>query len=231
MPEQVECPSCKQKLRVPDNLLGKKVKCPKCATVFDAVVAPGKDEEEGGSYAFTPEPEPQPRSKALRRASGEDVEDEDELDQEDEIDNDEDEDERPQRKKKKKGSKFNAAKQKVAAPGICLIVLGSIGVACALISVPTTLLNLQDRFLPPGAPARPQAEKIGNLIGALVMGIIYLVVLLGGIKMKNLESYRTSLIVSILCLFPCTCCFVAIPFGIWSLVVINSQNVRPYFKS
>src|ERR1700722_3700703 len=78
MPEQVQCPSCKQKLRVPDNLLGKKVKCPKCATIFDAKVDEGKDEDDGGSYGFTPEPEPQPRSKALRRASGEDVEEDEE---------------------------------------------------------------------------------------------------------------------------------------------------------
>jgi predicted Zn finger-like uncharacterized protein len=36
MPEVVSCPDCQSKLRVPDNLLGKKVKCPKCSNAFTA---------------------------------------------------------------------------------------------------------------------------------------------------------------------------------------------------
>ncbi len=37
----VDCPSCNRKLRVPDDLLGKKVKCPTCGGTFDAVAGPG----------------------------------------------------------------------------------------------------------------------------------------------------------------------------------------------
>jgi predicted Zn finger-like uncharacterized protein len=33
----VACPSCNRKLRVPDELLGKKVKCPTCSSVFGAM--------------------------------------------------------------------------------------------------------------------------------------------------------------------------------------------------
>src|SRR5215471_2935670 len=33
----VDCPSCNRKLRVPDDLLGKKVKCPTCSGTFDAL--------------------------------------------------------------------------------------------------------------------------------------------------------------------------------------------------
>lgn len=36
----VDCPTCTRKLRVPDELLGKKVKCPTCSGTFDAIVAP-----------------------------------------------------------------------------------------------------------------------------------------------------------------------------------------------
>lgn len=36
MPITVDCPSCNRKLRVPDDLLGKKVKCPTCSTTFTA---------------------------------------------------------------------------------------------------------------------------------------------------------------------------------------------------
>jgi predicted Zn finger-like uncharacterized protein len=32
----ISCPSCPQKLRVPEDLLGRPVKCPKCGIIFDA---------------------------------------------------------------------------------------------------------------------------------------------------------------------------------------------------
>jgi len=59
MATDVDCPSCDQKLRVPDDLLGKKVKCPACKTMFSASVrgleepagAPPVDEDERPSRA------------------------------------------------------------------------------------------------------------------------------------------------------------------------------------
>lgn len=40
MPVLVNCPSCSGPLRVADDLIGRKVRCPACQTIFDAV-APG----------------------------------------------------------------------------------------------------------------------------------------------------------------------------------------------
>jgi hypothetical protein len=40
MPEIVQCPQCVRQLRVPDDLLGKKVKCPTCRRNFVAEAAP-----------------------------------------------------------------------------------------------------------------------------------------------------------------------------------------------
>src|SRR5262249_21232293 len=39
MPNTIHCPQCNRELRVPDELLGKKVKCPACSTTFTASVA------------------------------------------------------------------------------------------------------------------------------------------------------------------------------------------------
>jgi len=39
MPISMTCPNCNGKLRVPDDLVGKKIKCPKCAVLLP-VVAP-----------------------------------------------------------------------------------------------------------------------------------------------------------------------------------------------
>jgi hypothetical protein len=51
MPEFVSCPDCQRKLRVPDEMLGKKVKCPDCkgtflATAGGAAAPPGPDDYE-----------------------------------------------------------------------------------------------------------------------------------------------------------------------------------------
>lgn len=48
MPEITSCPDCEKKLRVPDDLLGKKVKCPGCGGMFTASAMNGnrRDEDE-----------------------------------------------------------------------------------------------------------------------------------------------------------------------------------------
>jgi hypothetical protein len=45
MPIQVACPSCSQELRVPDNLIGEMVKCPKCESTFAAIAEPSAPPE------------------------------------------------------------------------------------------------------------------------------------------------------------------------------------------
>ncbi len=52
MPEIVTCPECDRKLRVPDNLIGKKVKCPGCSVMFTAAL--------GGATARVSKPAPPP---------------------------------------------------------------------------------------------------------------------------------------------------------------------------
>jgi hypothetical protein len=47
MPIQVACPSCSQPLRVPDNLIGEMVKCPKCESAFTATAESNAPSERG----------------------------------------------------------------------------------------------------------------------------------------------------------------------------------------
>jgi predicted Zn finger-like uncharacterized protein len=58
MPQLVSCPHCQRQLNVPDNLLGKNVKCPSCQNTFTAT-APGG----GGGAESAAEP---PRRSAAR---------------------------------------------------------------------------------------------------------------------------------------------------------------------
>jgi hypothetical protein len=37
MPVEVSCPGCGTKLKLPENMIGKKAKCKKCATPFQLV--------------------------------------------------------------------------------------------------------------------------------------------------------------------------------------------------
>src|SRR6266567_2368971 len=57
----VDCPSCDRKLRVPDELLGEKVKCPTCGGTFDAVLP--------GSAAPAPPPPAPPAPAPEKGAS------------------------------------------------------------------------------------------------------------------------------------------------------------------
>jgi predicted Zn finger-like uncharacterized protein len=70
MPTTVDCPSCNRKLRIPDELLGKKVKCPTCGNAFTASAAPSADpmEEEA--------PPPSPRRAAAPPPPEEEYQDE-----------------------------------------------------------------------------------------------------------------------------------------------------------
>ncbi len=62
MPITVACSSCNRKLRVPDDLLGKRVKCPTCGNTFEATA-----EDEA-----PPEPPPEPveEGSSARSKSG-----------------------------------------------------------------------------------------------------------------------------------------------------------------
>jgi predicted Zn finger-like uncharacterized protein len=73
MPINTDCPSCNRKLRVPDELLGKKVKCPTCGTVFqaDESSAPSGPEEADQPVPSFPEEE---RSPIDQRRDAEDDE-------------------------------------------------------------------------------------------------------------------------------------------------------------
>src|SRR5262249_21073957 len=74
MPEIVKCPKCERQLRVPDNLLGKKVKCPSCGTMFTAG-ATQEEEPEIAEAELDQEPELGKKKKPTRRDELEDDQD------------------------------------------------------------------------------------------------------------------------------------------------------------
>lgn len=65
MPQIINCPDCDRKLRVPDELLGKKVRCPTCSVMFRAVAVGGQASVE--DPVEEPDEEPAPRRTAAAR--------------------------------------------------------------------------------------------------------------------------------------------------------------------
>src|SRR5207302_1822088 len=51
-----DCPSCSRKLRVPDDLLGKQVKCPTCGHTFQASAAAESAPSSSATPPVTPRP-------------------------------------------------------------------------------------------------------------------------------------------------------------------------------
>src|SRR6266478_4559728 len=86
MPIQFQCQSCRSTLRVPDNLAGRKVRCPKCSGVADVPTT------DIGAVSRVEQPQPQPvmqssaereevRVRARRPAPVSEVEDAEELEE------------------------------------------------------------------------------------------------------------------------------------------------------
>jgi predicted Zn finger-like uncharacterized protein len=57
MPEIISCPNCSRKLRVPDDMLGRQVKCPGCSKIFVAAA------DTGEAVQAEPSRRPQPPSR------------------------------------------------------------------------------------------------------------------------------------------------------------------------
>jgi predicted Zn finger-like uncharacterized protein len=72
MPTIIHCPSCERQLRVPDELLGAKVKCPTCNGTFDAT-------NDAGPAVPPPQPVPRPTERVSAEPRREPEPDRDEL--------------------------------------------------------------------------------------------------------------------------------------------------------
>jgi len=93
MPQIVICPDCERKLRVPDKLLGKKVRCPACSVLFKAAA--------GGDGAEDPTEEPDAEPSVRRRPASRDERYADSpRSRRRPIDEEEEEEERPPRRRR-----------------------------------------------------------------------------------------------------------------------------------
>jgi GYF domain 2 len=120
----------------------------------------------------------------------------------------------------------------VTGPAIALIILAAVETAWHCLAVFINLLGLSFR------PARQMpneawANMFSGTAGAALAGVGLVLaglMLLGGIKMKRLESYGLAMTAAVLAMLPCSlCCVLGLPLGIWSLVVLTKPEVKSAF--
>jgi GYF domain 2 len=128
----------------------------------------------------------------------------------------------------------SAAAALVAGPAIGLIVTAILGGLVQMVSLIRLLLVHNSMPVNSQMPGQAWVAMLSGPIG-VVMSIIAIlmsvVILLGALKMKKLESYGLAMTASILAMIPCLspCCVIGLPIGIWALVVLSKPEVKSAF--
>jgi hypothetical protein len=133
------------------------------------------------------------------------------------------------------------AQQKVSGPATALLVTGIIGVALQVLGLFLRLLGVgifAAMAQQQGGDQANQAQYIAMLQGvvgvvaAIIGSVVGILIIIGAVKMKKLESYGLAMTSSILAMIPCIspCCLLGLPFGIWALVVLSKPEVKAAFR-
>jgi len=134
----------------------------------------------------------------------------------------------------------NAAQQ-VVGPAIGLMITAGLGVAVQVLGIVGNLLGIGMSGV-----AASQGNQNGQELPAIfhmmsggvgivfnIIGIIMaVVVFMGALKMKKLQSFGFVMAATIIAMVPCIspCCWVGLPIGIWALVVLNKPEVKGAFN-
>ena len=227
MPIEFRCTQCHKLLETPDGTAGQQAKCPECGTIQPiptvgaGPAGPPPGVRQGSPFASgTPGPGPamqvpsgappgtvNPYQSPSEYAVGPEA--------------------------WLQPSYLHAyAADRVMGPANGLILTGSIGLALQT-------LGLTLRALSPVAPDPPEADILLAVPGWVRVALILLgfaisaVVIIGGLKMKRLDSSGWATAGAILAMLPCLspCCLMGFPFGIWALVVLNDPTVKSAFRT
>lgn len=151
------------------------------------------------------------------------------------------------------GSNRDAIKKRVFGPSIAMIIAGALGVSGAIFGAIQWGIRAAGIYPSQAEKDKQLAdleEQLGNtewwetvkwamefqdspvnlLLNALSLAI-GIAIIVGGVKMKNLQSYGLSMTAAILTVVPIfTCCCYGLPIGIWAIVVLMSGDVKAAFR-
>jgi len=233
MPTSIHCPACNRLLRMPEEYLGRSVQCPGCQLTFTAgadagempSVLPSRREPETERIPFVQrahDDEDQPwtgrRSpggrdedyqadlpRMGRRPPGADHRDEDSS-------------------RRHRAARRDRAQAAIAGPANALRITGIAGLVLGVVALLWSIFyGFQDDYWAVVMGISRIFLSIGSICWAGS-------VLVGALKMKNFEAYRSVKISCIVALFPCNPAWLAgLPLGIWGLRVLNESDVRDVF--
>ena len=235
----IVCSNCSNQLTVPQEMLGKQVKCPICKIVFAAppghnvserpppergpgklILEPIKDDsvpsvqKQGYDDDYDRSPRPPLRSRSV------DEDDEDRRSRSrtyyGRYDDDDAEFERMRRRDR---SDLERAESAVTGPAVCLIILGVFFLVAALLFLMVSMNTRQVRG--------ERAFTTMAMILCLCWGGL---IVLGGVMMKTMKSYALAMTASIMALINHPCFLIHLVFGIWALVVLNQAEVKRAFR-
>jgi hypothetical protein len=124
---------------------------------------------------------------------------------------------------------------RVIAPAIGLIAVAVLEIEALLCVAVGVLVGLAEQGVrgPRGmAPATPAFAEPAALLAISVLGIVLSVlVIVGAVKMKNLESRGFGMAAAVVVMLPLFMpgFLLGLPLGIWALVVLCDPQVKPLF--
>jgi hypothetical protein len=234
MPVEVHCSACNAKLRIPDTLMGKKVRCNKCKAEFIAAEESPVEVVEESADAITvvkdeeiveevDEEIPKARAPAAKAAKRPEPDDEPE---------DEDEGEgRPRRRRKRKVRR--TPYERCQAPAFALLLVGYIGGGISVLGVIANLgLNLvASAKAPKGAPEiNPLVLFVSAAISVLIVLAWSGAVIQGAKALSAQSGYQMAMTGCIVAMLPCGLgCLFGMPIGLWGLIVLLQEDVKRSF--
>lgn len=121
----------------------------------------------------------------------------------------------------------------VAAVGVTLIVLSALGPVsnCGFSMVLVSIYKSDEAQPPPGVDrvnwqrGRDAAPGLQHILFGLV-SLIYIPVLIGGLKLRNAQGRGIGFTAAVIVMLPVSPAFLAgLPIGVWALVVLNRPEV------
>lgn len=122
----------------------------------------------------------------------------------------------------------------IKAPAIALLVVGGLGLLVSFINL--VMAFVVEPTVDPTAPeiVQQMQRNSAGAVAALIQGafvIVNGVIIYSMIQMMTLRSWGWALAGSILAMIDLggCCCFLGLPCGIWSLIVLMQENTKSTF--
>jgi hypothetical protein len=211
------CPACNHKLRVPDDLMGQSVQCPKCDVMFTApppastAEIPAPDDRERYREGV-PEREPRPYEDDECRPRRRDWDDE----------------ELPRR-----------SQGKLIAPAVIIMILSVLAFLDSMARVVIGLFfpKVVEQLQANNAQLFGQQPvnldmRVVHVVSGSIFAILALLSFFGSIAMLRRQMYWLAIAGSVAAMLNITdcCCLIGLPVGIWALIILLQPDVKAGFN-